>query len=187
MNHMNQNRINIEYEIILRLLKENNHGRGIAKDLGIPLTTIQRSLLELERKNVLDVGIQGKNKVYSLKKNLMARNHIFNAENYKMAKLLLHYQDLGPIISDVLDKSKSPLVILFGSFAKFSANKGSDIDIYADTTNTKEKKEVEMINSKISFKIGKFDIKSLLIKEIIMNHVILKGVEGYYKKTGFFE
>lgn len=184
---MNQNRINIEYEVMLRLLKSNAHGRGIAKELDIPLTTVQRSLLGLEGKNVLDVAIQGKNKVYSLKKNLMARNHIFNAENYKMVKLLLRYPELGPVISDVLGKSKCSLIILFGSFAKFSANKNSDIDIYLDTLNIKEKKEVEMVNSRINAKIGRFDVKSLLIKEIIRNHIIIKGVERFYEKSGFFE
>ena len=187
LNHMNQNRINIEYEIILRLLKGNAYGREIAKELDISLTTIQRSLLELERKNILDIEIQGKNKIFSLKKNLMARNHIFNAENYKLVKLLSHYPELGPVITDVLGKSKSSLVILFGSYAKFSANKNSDIDIYLDTLNIKEKKEIEMVNSKINAKIGKFDINSLLIKEIIRNHVIIKGVEEFYEKTRFFE
>jgi len=187
MNHMNQNRINIEYEIIFKLLKDNAYGREIAKELGIPLTTIQRSLLELEKNNVLDVVVQGKNKVYSLKKNLMARKFVYNAENYKMAKLLLRYPNLGPIISDVLSKNKSSLIILFGSYAKFSANKNSDIDIYLDTLNIKEKKEAEMVNSKVNAKIGRFDVKSLLIKEIIINHVIIKGVERFYEKSGFFE
>ncbi len=32
-----------------------------------------------------------------------------------------------------------------------------------------------------------FDTKSLMIKEIIKNHVILKGVEYFYEKTEFFE
>ena len=187
MNHMNQNRINIEYEIILKLLKGNAHGRKIAKELEISLTTIHRSLLELVRKNILDVDVQGKNKVYSLKKNLMARNNILNAENYKLVKLLSHYPELGPVISDVLGDSKSSLVILFGSFAKFSAKKGSDIDIYLDTSNIKEKKDVEMVNSKINVKIGRFDATSLLIKEIIRDHIIIKGVEEFYEKTRFFE
>jgi len=187
LNHMNQNRINIEYEIILRLLKGNSHGREIAKELDISLTTIQRSMLQLERKNILDIEIQGKNKMFSLKKNIIARNHIFNAENYKLVKLLSHYPELGPVITDVLGESKSSLVILFGSFAKFSAKKGSDIDIYLDTSNINEKKEVEIVNSKINVKTGKFDINSLLIKEIIRNHVIIKGVEEFYEKTRFFE
>jgi len=187
LNHMNQNRINIEYEIILRLLKGNSYGREIAKELDISLTTIQRSILELESKNILDIEIQGKNKIFSLKKNIIARNHIFNAENYKLVKLLSHYPELGPVITDVLGESKSSLVILFGSFAKFSAKKGSDIDIYLDTSNIKEKKEIEMVNSKINVKIGKLNINSLLIKEIIRNHVIIKGVEEFYEKIKFFE
>ena len=155
MNHMNQNRINIGYEIVLMLLKSNAHGREIAKGLDIPLTTVQRSLLELERKNVLDVVIQGKNKVYSLKKNLVARSHIFNAENYKMVKILSHYPELGPVISDVLGKSKSSLIILFGSFAKFSADKSSDIDILIDPPKGMSRIDLVGLGYKLEERLGR--------------------------------
>ena len=43
------------------------------------------------------------------------------------------------------------------------------------------------INSKLSIKIGKFDTKSLLIKEIIKNHVIIRGLEDFYERVEFFK
>jgi len=46
---------------------------------------------------------------------------------------------------------------------------------------------VESIHSRIKVKFGDFDLSSNLIKEIIKNHVILKGVEEFYEKTKFFE
>ena len=53
---------------------------------------------------------------------------------------------------------------------------------------TKEEKQIlEAISSKVNVKLGRFDLKSLLIKEIILNHVIIKGVEEFYGRTGFFE
>ena len=73
------------------------------------------------------------------------------------------------------------------SRTKFNAKKTSDIDLYIETNSKLLKKKIEKFNSKINVKIGKFDNKSLLIKEIIKNHVIIKGVERFYEKSGFFK
>ena len=58
------------------------------------------------------------------------------------------------------------MIILFGSYAKEILNL-KYIDIYLETNDNKLKNKVKEINSKLSIKIGKFDTKSLLIKEII--------------------
>ena len=185
MVHMNQNKI--KYEIVLQLLRGTSHGRQLSKDLKVPLTTIQRSLKELESENAVDFDIEGKNKVYMLRKNIIAKKYVLSAENYKLLKLLQAYPDLEPIINGIAGKSSSSLAVLFGSYAKFSASKGSDIDLYVEGRNEEEKQILEAISSKVNVKLGRFDLKSLLIKEIILNHVIIKGVEEFYGRTGFFE
>ena len=63
----------------------------------------------------------------------------------------------------------------------------SDIDVFVETQRKDLKKALESINTRLSVKIGTFDMKSLLIKEIVKNHIILKGVEDYYNRIGFFE
>jgi len=78
------------------------------------------------------------------------------------------------------------MIFLFESYAKGTENKNSDIDIYIDSTNQKSKKEIEKIYPNLSIKIGKFNSKDLLIKEIIKNHVIISGGEKYYEKIEFF-
>ncbi len=78
------------------------------------------------------------------------------------------------------------MAILFGSYAKLIAKKQSDIDLYIDTDDKKIKKDVELINTKLSVKIGRYDKDNLLIKEIEKNHVIIKGVELFYEKNKFF-
>ena len=80
-----------------------------------------------------------------------------------------------------------PLSILFGSYAKQSAEKGSDIDIYIETKDKKIKQGLEILDSNLSVKIGEYDKKNLLIREIEKNHVIVKGVEVYYEKNKFFK
>lgn len=109
------------------------------------------------------------------------------AEHYKLEKLIYFYPNLSIIVEDILKKAKSNLIILFGSYAKFIAKKDSDIDLFIETTRRKQKALIESINSKIRVKIGKFDKTNLLIKEIIKDHIILKGVELFYEKTGFFK
>jgi len=181
---MNQNTIN---ELLLILLRENSHGREISKILKTPLTTIQRILLDLKKNNVLDYKLSGKNKIYFIKKNLTSKKYIQNAENYKFIKIIKHYPNLEPIIEKILEKCKDQLIILFGSYAKLKVKNNSDIDIYIETKDKKIKKEIELINSRLSIKIGTFDKELLLIKEIIKNHVIIKGIEEYYGKIKFFE
>jgi predicted nucleotidyltransferase len=180
---MNHNTIN---DILLKLIREKAHGRELASELNIPLTSVQRSLKILEEDNVVDFEVKGKNKVYFIKKNSISRKYVFNAENYKLIKAIKKYPNLEPIIEDILKKYKG-LIILFGSYSKFKAKKESDLDLYVETKNIKVKKDIEMINSKLNVKIGMFDIKSNLVKEIIKDHIILRGVEEYYERLGFFE
>jgi len=184
---MVHNRNNLEMEIILVLIRENTYLRNIAKLLNESHSTVLRRLNTLVKENVLDYKLEGRNKVFFIKNNLQAKNYVFNAERYKLIKLLKKYPELSIIIEDVLKKSKENLVILFGSYAKFKAKKRSDIDIYIETRERKAKEKIEEINSKISVKIGLFERKSLLIKEIIKHHIVLKGVELFYEKTEFFE
>ena len=68
-----------------------------------------------------------------------------------------------------------------------TANNQSDIDLYIETKNEKLKEEIGAINSKLSVKIGKFKLSSFLIREIIKNHVIVKGVERFYEKSRIFD
>lgn len=185
---MNQYRINEELEIIGYLLKEPlTYGRKISKELHIPLTTTQRVLHSLEKENILESRQTGKNRMYTLKKNLISKSYIVNAENYKIIKLVHAYPLLTPLWEDILRKTPYTMVVLFGSYAKFIAKKNSDIDIFIETQDLKVKQDIEALNSKLSVKIGLLNPKDLLTKEIIKNHVILKGVERFYGQLKFFE
>jgi len=183
---MVQNRDNMDSEIILLLIRDANHLRSIAKQLNESHSTVLRRLNRLVKENVLDYRKEGRNKVFFIRKNLQARNYVFNAERYKMIKLLKKYPELNIIIGDILRKTND-LTILFGSYAKFLAKHDSDIDIYVETGDRKIKEELKSVHSKLGVKIGDFDLDSQLIKEIIKNHVILRGVEEFYEKTKFFE
>ena len=180
MLHMEQK--DYKFEIMNMLLKENNHARSLAKKLGTNHTTISRKMKELSKLNIVDYKQEGKNKVYFIKTNPEAKAFIFMTENYKLNKLLKKHSCMRKIIEKVQDNKKIKLAIIFGSYVKGEEKKNSDIDIYIETTNRKIKKDLETINSKVNVKIGKYDRKNQLIKEIEKNHVIIKGVEKYYEK-----
>ena len=173
-------------KIIESLLRSENHIRGLAKLLGTNQTTIARKEQELHKENILDWKQEGRNKVVFLKKSLEAKQYVCAVEIQKLLETVKKYPRLRRIIEVMQKKEKISLAVLFGSYAKGTAHKESDIDIYIYTTDTKIKEEVEIIDSKISVKIGSYNQDSLLIKEINKNHIILKGVELYYEKNKFF-
>ena len=111
---MYQNRNNIDYEMVLLLLRGNTHLRSISKQLDEAPTTVSRRLSALLQENVIDFQTEGKNKVFFLRTNLQAKNYVFNAERYKLMKLLKKYPELDVIIEDVLKKCDEKLIVLFG-------------------------------------------------------------------------
>jgi|TARA_Y100000310_G_scaffold69290_1_gene64735 predicted nucleotidyltransferase len=173
-------------EIVNILLKENTHVRGLAKKIGINHMMISRKIKELFKANAIDYRREGKNKVYFLKENPEAKAFIFLTENYKLIQILRKYPFLRKIIENIQNYKKIKLAIIFGSYSKNIAKKDSDIDIYVDTTDRKIKRDLEMTDSKVNIKIGKYNKKNYLIKEIEKNHVIIKGVEKYYEENKFF-
>ena len=177
-----------ESEIILALLKYGElHVRGISKKLSQPHANISRIMKELLKKNIVDFRFEGKNKIFKLKKGVEALNHIFIAEHFKLLKIFEKYPFLAVIMESVLSKTNEKLILIFGSYAKFNTKKESDIDLYIESQNRKIKADIENIDLRLSVKIGKFDKNSLLIKEIIKDHAIVRGVELYYEKNKVFD
>ena len=177
-----------ELDIVLALLKNRElHVRALSKMLSIPHSTISRAMKRLLNKNVVDFRFEGKNKVFRLKKSIETMNYAYMAEHFKLLKLFEAYPFTSVLIESIKAKVNERLIIIFGSFAKFTANKDSDIDIFIETADRKVKDEIKSINSRLSIKLGKFDKDSLLVKEIIKDHIIVKGVEYYYEKNKIFD
>ena len=184
---MNKIKINYPYEVLLYLAKKEAHGREIAKELKTSLTRVQLILAELRDINVLDYRTEGRNNIYFIKKNLLSKSYLLNAENYKLSKLLTHYQFLEPLFREITDKYPGKMIVLFGSYAKFIPKETSDIDLYIETEDKKIKEEIQKINSSINVKIGLFNKEDLLIQEIIKNKIIINGAETFYERLGFFK
>ncbi|MFH1401058.1 MAG: nucleotidyltransferase domain-containing protein [Nanoarchaeota archaeon] len=173
---------NLELDIVELLLRGPSHVRGIAKALSEPHTTVLRKLNDLTNDNIIESKTEGRNRVFALRDNLICRNFILQAELNKLTKLVSKHPELSIIIDDILKHTDDQMIILFGSYAKGLEKKDSDIDIYVETTNRKTKKTIEELYPRLSVKIGTFEKASPLIREIIKDHVIIKGFEAFYEK-----
>jgi len=187
MDHMVQKRNNIELRIIGVLLKGKSHVREIARALKAPHATVFRALKYLSRENAVDFSIEGKNKSYFIKKNLQAKNLVYASELNKLNGLIRQYPEFSIILEDVKKAAPKDMILLFGSYAKGTADKNSDIDLFIESKEQKIRHSLKQLYSRINAKIGPFDTSSLLIKEIIKNHIVIRGIEEFYEKSGFFE
>jgi predicted nucleotidyltransferase len=178
---------NYKFEIILQLIKEKNHLRMIAKLLNVNHMSVLRKMNDLVKENVVDFEEKGKNKIFFLKKTIEARNYVLMSEIYKLNQIIKKYPFLRKLIENIQLDRRVKLVILFGSYAKGNPKKESDIDVYIETSSKKLKEDLMTLDSRLSIKIGEYDLKNTLIKEINQNHVILKGVEEFYEKSEFFD
>jgi len=184
---MAHNKTNLELEIILVLVKNKAHLRSIARTLNESHSTVLRKINDFLKKNVLDYKKEGRNKVFFIKNNLTARNYVYSAEIYKLSKTIEKCPELSIIFEDIKKEFQKGMILLFGSYAKGNPKQESDIDIYLETTDSKVKSRLNELNSRLGIKTGRFDVKSPLIKEIIKDHVIIRGVEEFYERNEFFK
>ncbi len=169
-------------EIVNVLSKGKNHLRGISNLIGINHMMVVRKIISLEKENVVDFVAEGRNKIYFLRDSVEAREYFLMAENYKLVKFLLKHPFLREVVSKLQKDKKIKFACFFGSYAKSSETRRSDVDIYLDVDKLEIKKEYSKLDSKFSIKIGKWNKDNLLIKELIDNHVLIKGGEIYYEK-----
>ncbi len=174
------------HDAAIALVNEKSHVRGLAKKLGANSMAVSRALKKLADNNVLDFENIGKNKVYSIKKTEEARNFIIIAEMLRLNSIIQKHPQLRMIADEIQKNKEIKLAILFGSYAKETYKEKSDIDIFIETKKRKIKDKIALLDSSLSIKIGDFNTADPLIREIMKNHIIIKGVEIYYEKTGLF-
>jgi predicted nucleotidyltransferase len=183
MFHVEQN---TSSDILLILVQEDLHVRGLAGRLGTNHTTVLRRLQELVKENAVDFRTEGKNTVYFVKKTVEGRNRVMMAEYCRLSRLLKRYPYLRGPVKALISRREVPLALIFGSHAKGTAAGRSDIDVFLETREKAIKQELEKKYPRLSVKIGDFDPASPLVREMMKGHVIVKGVERYYDATGFF-
>ncbi len=152
----------------------------------MPLKNVQNIANYLEKNRIVKSSVQGKNKYFSLnRENIQTKLHVLQAEIYRTLLFLEKYPRFKTFLKEV---STQVPIIVFGSFAKFSAEENSDLDLVI-IADEEKKLPLHLLPYKIhEIRLsGKFLMKALekqevLIKEIEENHVILNN-HSFYVNT----
>ena len=160
--------------------------REISKKAKMPLKTTQNMLASLEKNAILRSRISGKNKYFSLNlDNIRAKSAILQAEIQQTTRFLERYAPIKTFLKSI---KTNEMIVVFGSFAKFSADNDSDLDLLIITEGkqdiplhlmpyTAHKTEL----SEKSF-LDAVEKGETLIKEIEDNHIILNN-HSFYVNT----
>ena len=170
--------------------KKSLHLREISRETKIDVKAIQLQLKKLEKINVLSSIIRGRNKDYRLNlNNITTKYYLIMAEIFISIIYLKRNFLIKKIVEEIENKIHDPL-ILFGSFANGTYTKESDIDIFIISDkkiNTSLIIEAtSMIGREISLKSASRQqfLEGLrnndpFIKEVVSNHIILKGADEF--------
>src|SRR3989338_4922729 len=101
--------------------------REISKLSKLPLKTCQNALSNLEKAKVLKSKREGKNKYFSLNlENIKTKSYLQQAEICQTDRFVEKYPQFKIFLKS-LETNAS--IIVFGSFAKFTADQDSDLDL----------------------------------------------------------
>ncbi len=160
--------------------------RELNKLLKVSPRTSFVTLKKMEKFGILKSKLRGKIKTYSIVNSHISREFFILTEQYKKIQFL----EKNHLIKEVLEKIDQHIqgiVIVFGSFAKDTQKEDSDLDLFiVGKYNEKEINKVSRIyNLEIDIKtypkrtFKKYITEDILLKEIIENHIIIKGTENF--------
>lgn len=154
--------------------------REISKLAGLPLKTTQTVLGELEKNRIVKSSMHGKNKYFSPNlENIETKLYLMQSEVCKTLAFVKKYPLFKPFLKEL--KNISAPIIVFGSFAKFTADKNSDVDMLVISGSSVSlpfhilpNKVHEISLSENEFKKG-HETGEALIMEIEENHVVFNN------------
>jgi predicted nucleotidyltransferase len=165
------------------------YGREIISKVKISQKNVAITLSKLEEEGILSSKIKGNLRHYFLnRKNPLIDKYLISAELQKAIDFLKN----KPLIREVVQEIDAEIVCIFGSYAKGTEKKDSDVDIFVigNFDEKKVKKKGELFNLKLnifkgSLKNFRDSLKKgdLFVSEILKNHVIVKGYETFIKEV----
>ena len=158
------------------------YGRAIAQKYNLNQKTISNILNNLEKQGILKFKREGKNKYYFLNKNNSEIKEIVQLVEINKKIIFTKNQIKFKGLFENLEKKTKGILIIFGSYAKGIEKKDSDLDLFiiGEIENIKKLEDSFGIDINIvKIKQNKFNKNELFIKEIMENHIVLKGVEEF--------
>ena len=156
----------------------------IARDKNLNQKSTALFLEELEQELILKSKLQGKNKLYSLNnENLEILTQYLCAVEHLRTKAFYEKNTKIKLIIEKIIPHITGIALIFGSYAKDTHKKTSDLDILIIGRHDKEKihQISKTYNIEINIKEQKtFEINTLT-KEVIKNHITIKNTEEYIR------
>lgn len=176
---------------ILRLLLQRKEDRftikKMAETLGINYRIAYERTMSLEKEGLLRITRIGNAKVCEF--TGMFNEKVFEAEYYRRMGLFRRKDFL--VLHNRLAELRFPFVaLLFGSHAKGTANKHSDIDILTIGGNERElRATLSLLPEKIHLTTVSYEgfihmarsREFTVVSEALRNNIVLLGIEEYYR------
>lgn len=159
------------------LIQSPTHIRDIAQQTDLSPATVMRTLHKLEKQRAVNKTVQGRNHIYAIADTPEAKQLIHITEHYALLKALEN-----PFIRGFVKYAQNitdDLVVIFGSYAKGTYTNKSDLDVYAERPRIA--RELRKFSEKVSVQSGTLQKDSEIGREIIKNHLIVQGVERFYR------
>jgi predicted nucleotidyltransferase len=175
------------FEILEKFLGDYNreiYGRELIGNVNLSQKSIALVLNELRNKGILRSKKRGNMKYFGLNlDNSEMKDIIVSTEITKKLDFLKKYRKLANLF-----KRDNRVVGIFGSYAKGIQKRDSDVDIFI--VGNKIKNDYDLVGEKFNFDISikyfsesefrkLIKEKNNLIKEVVLNHILLFGVEKF--------
>ena len=156
--------------------------------------SVLRTLKKFEKLKILKIKNIGNIKLYTLNKNKHSISLISLLEYEKTENFLNKNPKIKTAVELFIEKERPIIAIIFGSYSKGKAIKGSDLDLLLvkDFKKNNIKKLEELsglaygrtgINiSPVLMKLDDMRKRNVFVKEIIEAHYIIKGAELFYEE-----
>ena len=155
---------------------------SLAKRMGRSHVTLLPHIEKLEHLQVLQVKSKGRNKELRLNQNSIETKYFLEiAENLKLVDAIQEQPIIKKLCEAVIDTKET--IVLFGSFAKGTATKESDIDLAVskeiDLENFSQVYGRDVNTKKVNF----HDKDDHLTYEILKNHVVISGCSKFVSEV----
>jgi predicted nucleotidyltransferase len=181
-------------EKILEYLIENKEKAKTIREISKYLNVDYKNTFQAIKK--IYPSLISKDKIGSsnlVKIKLIPSHEIFSIEHKRTTRFLERNKPLK-LMQDDINSADYPflIILIFGSYAKETKTKKSDIDLCIICDNEAKKKELisklSLLPLKLEihdFKVSEFESmlevkKENIAKEIIKNNIIIYGIENYY-------
>ncbi len=178
-------------EKILKLLLENKEEllsiRSISQKCKINYKSAYNAILSLEEEKLIEIKISQKTKFCNLTNNF---SPLLYKVEFERKIEFIQKNRFKPLLNILENIPKEHITILFGSYAKFTQHKNSDIDLLIITDYEKEiNQELNILPLNIHTTFMKIDeflimLKSnefSVVREVLKRNIILSGIENYYR------